>query len=179
MILVLLLTGCGVENSELNRGMDLRSRLLQAETVSFDTDITADYGDKIHKFSMHCTSDKKGDLTFQVTAPDTLAGISGMIKNGNGALTFDSTALHFELLTDNQLSPISAPWVLIKTLRSGYLTSAGMDGEQLRLTINDSYEKNALQLDIWLGEGDIPESAEVLYDGRNILSMTISAFQIL
>ncbi len=39
----------------------------------------------------------------------------------------------------------------MKTLRSGYITSAGMDGGRLRLTIDDSYEDDALHLDIWLG----------------------------
>ena len=179
LFLLLFLSGCAGTASELERGMALRSRLLQAEQVSFTVDIAADYGDAIQLFSMDCCSDSEGNLTFTLTAPETIAGITGSISDGEGKLTFDETALHFELLTDDQLNPASSPWILMKTLRSGYLTSAGMEEDLLRLTIDDSYEEDALQLDIWLGEGDLPQRAEICYDGRTILTLTVKAFQIL
>jgi len=159
--------------------MELRSKLLRASGSAFEVDISADYGDKLYLFSMTCEANAQGDVRFTVTQPETIAGITGTIANGTGALTFDDTALHFDLLTDEQLSPVSAPWILLKTLRSGYLTSSGMDGDGVRLTIDDSYEEDALQLDIWLNEEDIPQRAEVLYDGRNILSLAVKNFQIL
>jgi len=177
-ILVCFLAGCSSGNTELERGMALRTRLLQAASCSFDVDITADYGEKIHTFSMSCQGDDKGDLTFTVTAPETISGITGKIAQEKGALTFGDKALAFELLADDQLSPVSAPWILLKTLRSGYLTSAGMDGDWLRLTIDDSYEDDALQLDIWLDQQELPKRAEILYDGRRILSLDVKAFVI-
>lgn len=179
LMLLLVLSGCAETNSELERGMALRSRLLKAEQVSFTADIAADYGDTIQLFSMDCVSDAKGNLTFTITAPETIAGITGSISDGEGKLTFDETALHFELLTDDQLNPASSPWILMKTLRSGYLTSAGMEEELLRLTIDDSYEDDALHLDIWLDDRDHPQRAEICYDGRTILTLTVKAFQIL
>lgn len=178
-MLLLLLAGCSGGNKELERGMLLRSKILKAEQISFTADIAADYGDKLTLFSMDCRTDANGDMMFTVTAPETIAGITGRISQGAGKLTFDDTALNFELLTDDQLSPVSAPWILMKTLRSGYLTSAGMEEEQLRLTINDSYEDDALQLDIWLDEKEVPQCAEVCYDGRRILTVTVKEFQIL
>lgn len=159
--------------------MALRSKILKADQVQFTVDIAADYGDSLQLFSMECTSDSTGDVMFTVTAPDTIAGISGNISNGEGNLTFDDTALHFELLTDNQLNPASAPWILMKTLRSGYLTSAGMEEDLLRLTIDDSYEDNALQLDIWLTKDEIPQRTEICYDGRTILTLSVRDFRIL
>lgn len=176
--LLVLLTGCSGAEKELDRGMALRSKLLQAEQVRFKTEITADYGDKAYAFAMDCQADNQGNVSFTVTAPETIAGITGKICEEGGQLTFDETALHVELLTDDQLSPLSAPWIFLRTLRSGYLTSAGMDGEYLRLTIDDSYEEDALQLDIWLGAGDIPERAEVIYDGRGILTLLVTNFEI-
>lgn len=176
--LVLLLTGCSLQNSELDRGMALRSKLLSAESVSFDAEITADYGDKVHNFSMECKTDNLGNLTFSVTAPETISGITGTVTQDGGKLTFDETAVHFDLLAEELLSPVSAPWVMMKTLRSGYLRSAGMEEERLRLTIDDSYEDDALQLDIWLDGNDMPLLAEILQDGRKILSLRVSNFQI-
>lgn len=178
LFLMIILTGCADASKEIERGMALRARLLQAQSVSFDADITADYGDKLHSFSVQCQTDPKGDLSFTVTAPETIAGITGTIREEGGKLTFDDTALHFDLLTDEQLSPVSAPWIFMKTLRSGYLRAAGMEGEALRLTIDDSFDDDALTLDIWLNREDLPERAEVLYDGRRILSLAVKNVQI-
>jgi len=177
--LILLLAGCTAASTELERGMVLRSKILKAEQVSFTVDIAADYGDSLQLFSMECRSDSKGDMSFTVTAPETIAGIAGTISQGEGKLTFDDTVLCIPLLTDEQLNPVSAPWILMKTLRSGYLTSAGLEGDRLRLTIDDSYEDDALQLDIWLDESELPQSVEICYDGRTILTLSVRDFQIL
>lgn len=162
----------------MDRAMALRAKLL-ASSVSFDAEITADYGDEVHIFSVYCEGDSRGNLGFRVTAPETIADITGRIEEGQGKLTFQDTALAFPLLAEDQLSPVSAPWIFYKTLRSGYLTAAGMEEGLLRLTIDDSYEEDALTVDIWLDEQDLPIRAEILYDGRRILAMTIENFQIL
>ena len=72
---------------------------------------------------MDCKADSSGNLTFTVVKPETISGITGTLSGDGGNLTFDDTALHFELMAENQLSPVSAPWILIKTLRNGYITS--------------------------------------------------------
>lgn len=176
--ILILMSGCSSKNTELERGMALRSKLLSAERVYFDIEILADYGDKLHSFSMNCETDSLGNLTFTVTAPETISGITGAILQEGGKLTFDDVALQFDMMADDLLSPISAPWILMKTLRSGFLTSACTEEEQIRLTIDDSYEEDALQLDIWLDSSDLPSRAEILCDGRKILSLSVSNFRI-
>ena len=54
-----------------------------------------------------------------------------------------------------------------------------MEGELLRLTIDDSYEEDSLQLDIWLDAKDQPQRTEICYDGRTILTLSVREFQIL
>lgn len=178
LLLLVMLTGCIGNNEELERAMGLRAKLLSG-SCSFDVEITADYGDELYTFSMSCTGDSSGKVDFTVTAPDTICGITGSISKGEGKLTFDDTALEFPLLADGQVAPISAPWLLLKTLQGGYLTSAGMEGEFLRLTVNDSYEEDALQLDIWLGNENVPIRTEILYSGRRILTLKVTNFQLL
>lgn len=177
LLALVLLTGCGSRDAELERAMALRSKLLTSD-VSFDAEITADYGDEIHTFSVFCEGDNQGNLGFRVTAPETIADITGRIESGKGKLTFQDTALAFPLMAEDQLSPVSAPWILYTTLRGGYLTAAGMEDDLLRLTIDDSYEEDALTVDIWLDETDTPVRAEILYDGRRILTLEIKNFQI-
>ena len=176
--ILLLLTGCGTHDEELDRAMALRAKLLTA-SVTFEAEITADYGDEVHTFSVYCEGDNQGNLGFRVTAPETIAGISGRCDAGEGKLTFQDTVLAFPLLAEDQLSPVSAPWIFYMTLRGGYLTAAGMEEDLLRVTIDDSYDDDALTVDIWLDANDTPIRAEILYDGRRILTLTIENFQIL
>lgn len=177
LLAVLMLTGCGSHEEELDRAMTLRMKLLTS-SVSFDAEITADYGDEIHTFSVYCEGDAQGNLGFKVTAPDTIADITGRIEAGKGKLTFRDTVLAFPLMAEDQLSPVSSPWIFYTTLRGGYLTAAGMEDDLLRLTIDDSYEEDALTVDIWLDSADNPIRAEILYDGRRILTLVIENFQI-
>jgi len=178
-LLLLLLTGCSGPPEEMETGLELRSKLLQASGCSFDAEITADYGDKIHTFTMRCDADQKGDIAFTVLQPDSISGIGGKLTGEGGRLIFDETALHFELLADQQLSPISAPWIFLKTLRSGYVASACMENETVRLSVDDSFEEDPLRLDIWLNSENLPEHADILHDGRRILSVVVDHFKIL
>ena len=179
VLILCLLTGCGGKNTEMERGLALRTKILQAQSCSFDADIVADYGDKLHSFSVSCEADHQGNLSFTVVKPDTISGITGTVTDSGGKLTFDNVALQFDTMADDQLSPVSAPWILLKTLRSGCMTSAGMEDGALRLSIDDRYEEDALRLDIWLDEKDLPKRAEILYDGKRILSLDVKNFQIL
>lgn len=178
MLALFLLSGCSNAKKQIDRALGLRTRLLQGEGCSFTAGITADYGDQLYSFTLECRGDSLGNLAFTVTEPESIAGITGSITQEGGRLTFDDTALEFPLMADDQLTPVSAPWLLLKTLRGGYLTGAGQEGELLRLAVDDSYEEDALHLDIWLNESDMPVRADILYDGRRILSLTIVDFQI-
>lgn len=160
----------------MNRAMAFRSKLL-AQNVAFDTVITADYGDKTHSFEVSCTLDTDGTLGFTVMAPETIAGITGTISANGGKLTFDGQALAFPMLAEGQVTPVSGPWVLMHTLRSGYLTSCGKEGDGLRLAIDDSYRDDALHLDIWLNGSDLPVRGEILWQGRRVVSMDVKNFR--
>ena len=178
LALAVLLSGCSGENRELDRAMSLRSKLLRAEGCSFTAKITADYGDSLQSFTLDCQGDAQGAVRFQVTEPHSISGITGILSDTGGKLTFDDEAVHFDYLTDDQLSPISAPWVFLKTLRAGYLTAAGMEGELNYVTARDSYQEDALLVDFWLEAGNIPIRSEILYRGRRILTLEIQNFRI-
>ena len=176
MLVLCFLTGCSGAAKEIERGMALRSKLLKAKSCTFDAEITADYGDKLYQFSMACQGDAQGNMTFTVTAPETIAGITGRIAQGEGRLTFDDAALQFDLMADGQVTPVSAPWILLKTLRGGCLTAAGLEEDLLRLTMDDSYAEDALRMEIWLNGDDLPVRGEIYYGGRRILSLDVKNF---
>lgn len=176
--LVVLLAGCGSGDTGMDRALAVRNRL-QSGGCGFDCRITADYGDKTYTFGMDCQADNSGNVAFTVTEPDSIAGITGTVSNQGGKLTFDQVALAFELLADDQVTPVSGPWILIRTLQGGYLTSCTGEDNLLHLSVNDSYEADALKLDIWLDGDDRPVRGEILYGGRRILSLEVSNFEYL
>lgn len=176
LVVVILMSGCTGKGEQLERAMALRSKMLVSR-CTFTAQITADYGDKLYEFTMDCQADANGNLQFSVCQPESIAGVTGQVSQSEGKLTFDNDkAVAFELLADGQLAPVAAPWVLIRTLRSGYLTSCAQEGEMLRVAIDDSYEEDALHLDIWLDSQDLPARGEILWQGRRILSIRVVNF---
>ena len=178
VLMMVFLSGCASGAGSLERAMELRAKLLGCTGCAFDAAVTADYGDEVHTFAMNCTGDNDGNLQFTVTAPETIAGITGKFEGQKGMLTFDDFALEFPRLTDEQITPVSGPWILMRTLLGGYLTACGPDGENTHVTIHDSYEDDALTLDIWLNPENVPIRGEILCDGRRIVTMDIENFTI-
>ena len=173
VLLAFLLIGCSGKE-HMDAALALRAAILQASTCSFQTVITADYGDMIYSFSMDCVADEKGNVTFTVTAPQTIAGITGVISTDGGKLTFDDVTLAIPMLTDDQITPVSAPWILMRTLRGGYISSCGKDG----LIIDDSYADDALRLHITLNDASLPDAAEVYWKTRKILTIEVENFTL-
>ncbi|MFR3326027.1 MAG: hypothetical protein ACLTR8_16550 [Oscillospiraceae bacterium] len=63
----------------------------------------------MYTFSMDCQCDSQGNLTFAVTAPETITGITGKVSDAGGKLTFDDTALQFDLMAEEQVTPRQRP----------------------------------------------------------------------
>ncbi len=178
-MLIFCMTGCTGNHDQMEEALGLRSKLLSAKGCSFDGRITADYGDKTYTFFVKCTSDSSGSVSFTVTEPETIAGISGTLKEGKGSLSFDDTALAFALLADGQLTPVATPWIFLNTLRAGYIASCGKEGEYTRIRLHDSYEADALQLDVWLDKDLQPVQGEILWKDRKILTIAVTNFRVL
>lgn len=160
----------------MDRCLAFRERLL-VTGCTFQGTVTADFGDSIYTFTLDCTADSQGTLTFTVVEPEEISGISGTVRAGKGKLEYADAVLAFPLLADGEISPVSVPWLLISTLRSGYMTSCGKEGDFLVLTVNDSFAEDALELDVWLNKEDMPIKAEILWKGRRTVSIAVEGFR--
>ena len=174
-LLLIFLMGCSGTDPAMDAALDLRSRCLSAGEVRFTAEIRADYITQIEEFSMECTSGTDGAVAFRVLEPEDISDIRGTVRGAEGTVEFDDTVLAFPLMAQGRLSPLSGPWVVLKAIRSGCIIAAGREGELLHLTIDDSYEDNALTVDLWLEEGQ-PEEAEIAWEGRRVLSLTFDDF---
>ena len=175
---VILLSGCKGSGDSLDRAVDLRNRILRANGCSFTATVTADYGEQIYVFKMDCEADREGNLTFSVKEPATIAGITGKISGTGGAITFDDKVLAFQTIADGLVTPVTAPWLIIKTLRSGYLKDTAETEQGIEISIDDSYAEESLQLRIRTVE-DLPASGEIFWQGRRILTIVVENFSFL
>ena len=172
------LFGCKSSVSCLDKAVAFRNKLINSDGCSFQCDVTADYSEKVFKFSMACIADRNGDLTFTVVEPESISGICGKIDTQGGAITFDDQILAFQSLTDGQITPVNAPWLLVKTLRGGYIRSCANTDDGFEVTIDDCYAENALRLVITFDD-DFPEYCEIFWKGRRILTVEIEEFTFL
>ena len=179
VLVMFIISGCANISSELDRTMRLRNRLLNGDGCTFDAVITADYGEKFYTFSLKCQSDRSGNVVFEVIQPETISGITGTITEDGGKLTFDDQALAFELLADGQITPVSAPWIMLHTLRGGYINACGRENDGLYIQIDDSYSEGNMHVDFWTDAQDKPVRAEIIYQGKRIVSIDVENFTFL
>lgn len=179
VLFLLLLTGCSAKDNSMGQALTLREQLLHGNGCEFDAAITADYVDAIYTFVLHCRADRSGALNFQVTSPESISGIRGSVSQAGGNLTFDDQVLAFEMLADGMVTPVSAPWLMMHALRSGYIRACGEDTDGCTIQIDDSYKDGALQIDVRLNSSGALSRAEIYYEGRRILSVDVSNFTIL
>ena len=171
-----LLTGCSSSDSGIEHAQALRSRLRTGSGCSFVAHITADYTNALYNFSLSCQADQNGNITFTVLQPESITGITGTITGQGGKLTFDDKAVAFETIADGQITPVTAPWVLMMTLHGGYLNGCTTADDGYLLTIDDSYRDDSLRLNIHITKNYHPQWAEIFWKNRRVLTLTVENF---
>lgn len=178
VLVCIIFTGCGRQNANIDAALSFRQRLVNSSQCNFKIEVTADYGTAVYQFLIGCSVDSDRNIKFEVIAPDSISGISGMISPTGGKITFDDEVLSFPLMTEGELSPISAPWILYNGLCSGYLNSCGSTKEGTQLIIDDVLADTPVQIIVWADRDFIPQHCEILWDGRCIMSIMIENFEL-
>lgn len=179
LLFVFILAGCRTTEDNMDRAIAFRQELLNKAGCRFDCELTADYGEILYKFSIQCESDNMGNISFVISAPDSISGITGGISNEGGRISFDECVLGFPILSENLPTPLCAPWIFMKGLRSGYIRTCDYEKGRMVLTIADTYEEDAILMEMQFDEQEIPISCEYIWKGRRIMSMTITSFTYL
>lgn len=177
--LALVLCGCAGRKDQMEQAMEFRTALLNANGCGFRIQATADFSDRTYSFEMECETDREGNLQFSVLEPEYISGISGTIQYDSGNIIFDDVVFGFPLQNEGYLAPVAGPWVMVRALRSGYIRYSGIEEGLLRITVDDSYEEDALTLDIWFNEDGVPIQADVFENQRRILSFRVENFRLL
>ena len=179
VLCVCLLCGCSAEKDPLDQAMDLRNALLTGQECTFSCVISADYAERIYTFQMDCTMDTEGNMSFTVTEPETLYGISGVISREGGGLCFDDKVLAFPMLANDQLIPVSAPWIFLNSLKSGYISGCSSENEGICLYIDDSFNDAVLHMEVQMNSENVPIWADIFWNQKRILAVDIREFMIM
>lgn len=178
LVAMLLLSGCSGTKDAQNDLLKMRKDLSGKE-YAFLASIHADFGENTYDFKLDCRFDSAGNMTFSIISPETISGITGKINTAGGQLTFDDKAVAFCLIADGQISPVCAPWLIIKGLRSGFLSSWGSEDGAKILSIDDTFEGENVTFRILIAKDQQIKSAEILWEGRSILSVAVENFRYL
>lgn len=176
VIVVSLLFGCSNESALMNRVVSFRNKFLNCTSCEFSAAIVLDYGDSVYAFETDCETDNENNMKFTIIRPSSIADIKGEISGGTGKLTFDEQILAFEMIANGQITPVCAPWLLAKALRGGYISSCGTGDQGMFVRIDDSFKNATFSIDVWFNNEDIPTEAEIIWEGKRIVSMTINQF---
>ena len=177
-LLILMLCGCFRQNAQLEQGINLRDSIINSNGCAFDVTVTADYQDVYYTFEMSCESDPIGNVTFEILAPKSITGITGIVTAEDGKLTFDDQILLFSTLAEGQITPVCAPWLFINSLRSGYINGYANDGGALILQIDDTYATCALRQNVHI-VNSVPSFVEIIWNGRRVVTMDVKSFRLL
>ena len=96
-LILVFLVGCTGPDPAMEAALDLRTRCLSAEGVTFTAEIRADYITQIEEFSLECAADAEGTVSFRVLEPEEIADIRGTVRGTEGTVEFDGTVLAFPL----------------------------------------------------------------------------------
>ena len=176
ILVVVLLFGCRNDSALVDKVVSLRNRVLSSSSCSFVADVTVDYGDSVYSFSASCCLDSENNMEITILEPASIAGIKGKISAESRKLTFDEQVLVFETVANGQITPVCASWLLMKALRGGYISMCSSEDTGIFVCIDDSYKDANFGLDLRLDNQNLPASAEIIWEGKRIVSMTINDF---
>ena len=132
MMTLVLLTGCSgrgqyAEQSAEELALSIRTEYLAMSVCETTVDITADYGQRVYEYSMEVFWQKNGETRLTVTAPDSIAGITARIRDGNSFLEYDGASMETGVLSGTGLSPIEVVPAALNYILSGYIAECDFE----------------------------------------------------
>ena len=181
--MIILLTGCGPAQG--NQGEELalsvRGEYLEMTQWRARVTLTADYGQRVYQYELEASSGPE-ETVLTLTAPETVAGISARLEEGESTLEYEDLCLGAGTLSSQQVSPMAALPRLMSALRDGWLLEEGQEEWNgvpcLRLTVDQSGPGDGKILStLWLDTaGGMPLRGEIAVEGEIILTAEFTSF---
>lgn len=138
--MILLLAGCSpakVSQAE-ELALGLRGEYLEMTACSAHLAVTADYGQRVYDYEMDAALEGE-ELKLTLTAPETVAGMTAHLSQGEGQLEYDGVWVETGTLDEDGLTPLGAFPAMLEAIRGGYITACCLEEEEtlLRLDCGD------------------------------------------
>ena len=127
LISLILLCSCRASKTDGEElALDIRTMMLETDTLDLTTHVTADYGERVYAFTFRYTGNAQNG-TLEVTKPEEIAGLKATVSVTGGTLEFDGAVLDTGALTESGLSPAQCIPVLISQWQSGYISGCNYE----------------------------------------------------
>lgn len=179
----MLICGCG-RTSTADDG-DVRTYWNELNGFTAHVKILSNLEKDVLEYEVHYVYNKEDSDQFVITAPESLAGISGTIAgkdSGAFTLQYDNTKLDDAMPQRSGLTPADALFGLLCDLRDDAPTQQWTEevkGQKLLVLRYDSEdEQGAVGKQIWLtADGKQPVCAELYADKVCVLTLQFTSYQ--
>jgi len=167
-LILLPLSACSTQQSAGERIQEIQTQF-QTSSQRFSAHITADYGDRVHHFTLRFDS---GADTLEVLMPEILAGIQIGISESGTVLHYEGAVLDTGPLTADGLSPLAALPTIVHQWREGFVVEAHYETFQSIpvVAMTSHISDNALHITRFDRVTGIPVQAEIIADGFVIIT---------
>ena len=171
--MIILLTGCGPAqgNQEEELALSVRGEYLEMTQWRARVTLTADYGQRVYQYELEASSGPE-ETVLTLTAPETVAGISARLEEGESTLEYEDLVLETGPLDRDGLTPLSALPTLMEAARSGYITACCLEEGELRLDCGDPEGEpgTGTETSLWFdGESHDLLRGEIRVDGFRVI----------
>lgn len=180
---VVLLCGCTGEQEDNDLALQLRADFLDRTGCAGTMEVTADYGQRVYRYTVTFSGDETDGLNLVITAPEEAAGITATIAQGQTFLTFDGVQLETGPLNEDGLSPLDALPAFLTAMESGYIAETGTEllgeTEALRLCcrVPERAPGQGLETLLWFDKTEQTLlQGELRQDGVTVIRCTFSDF---
>lgn len=186
LLFLCLLSGCVGEQSESDLALQLRTDFLSRSGCTGEVMLTADYGQRVYEYTLTFSETEKEGLVLVLTAPESVAGITATVAQGETALTFDGVQLETGPLNDEGLSPLDALPTFFSAMESGFIAETGTEPlgqiQALRLCFRQPEKRpgQGLETVLWFDtETKALVQGEVRSDGKTVIRGNFSSFLLI
>lgn len=167
--LALMLAACG---SDETAALDaLRSELEGAGSVSVSAEVSSNTGGRLAEYTLRCTR-SDGEVTVEVLAPESLAGVSVSGGTGSGELRYGSLMLEVPL---EGVSPLTALPLTLAAIEDGYAALSWSEGDETLFSLELS---DASSVTLTLSAEGTPVRSELIDGGESAAVCEIGEFTI-
>lgn len=170
--LVLLLCACGDNGEEGFKNFG--EFINEAESISFTATLRAEYSDKTANFKLSYLQNDEG-IRVTVMEPELISGISAHMTDDSARLEYDGAILDIGTLSDTGLCPMSALPITVMAMKNAYLDKVWTEDG---MTVARLIPSDDTEITLWLNDELIPCNAEISCNGKTVVFITFSDWEM-